>query len=383
MKKLSVLLVTAEYSFSISGGAGVYARQHAESLAREGVNVYVITSGESNQVTRISPNLTIEKVKTVYLPVIRTPLFLRSIRQRLPSLLKEQDVQIIHSNNTAAAWISTELPLITTLHHPVSFENKNFFFMQRLLNTLDIFNEKLLITKSKKIVATSNESYDIFLNLYPKYRDKFCLVRIGVDLDFFKPIIGAKETLLKRYKLHKTNKIVFVPGAARAKRKGFEVFIKAVGEISNTNVRYLVSGTAREIGWESYKTKILSSSKVLDKVILTGELDYSELPLYYSGSDFAVFPSLFEGYGLPTLEALSCGVPVISTDTGEAKSILNSQNGILVEPNDQVALKNAIVKLFEDSSLLRKFSRNARSSVQQRYNWKLICIDYIRHYEKL
>ncbi|HPS90504.1 MAG TPA: glycosyltransferase, partial [Methanosarcina vacuolata] len=83
----------------------------------------------------------------------------------------------------------------------------------------------------------------------------------------------------------------------------------------------------------------------------TGKLSYDALVSMYSRKTILVMSSLFEGFGLPAVEAMSCKTPVVVTTAGSLKEVVSGDCGILVPPKDPAALKNAILKLLGDKSL--------------------------------
>lgn len=384
MQAPKILFITAEYSNHSCGGAGVYAYELTKAFTQKGIPVHVIIPGKRRLKQKVNENLTVESLPTIFLPAIRTPIYLLSIRRYVNEIIEREKVDVINGNHTVGAWIKTKTPMVTTLHHPARAENSNLQFIPRILNQLDILNEKVLINKSLQIIATCSQSQKLFWSLYPKQKQKILNIPIGIDTSFFKPFENARSKITSKHKLTDASHIVFVPGGARAKRKGLEYLLKAIDELNVPKVKYIVSGSSREIGWSNTLTKLVEKMKNKNQLVFVGEIDYSELSIYYSSADFIVFPSIFEGYGLPSLEALSCGVPVIATNTGEAENIIiNGSNGLLVPPQNTEKLLVAIKSLIENKTLLNSLKKNARSSVAERYDWSAIYKKYIHMYEKV
>ena len=84
-----------------------------------------------------------------------------------------------------------------------------------------------------------------------------------------------------------------------------------------------------------------------DDVILPGFVPQAELPLWYSAAEVFVYPSLYEGFGLPPLEAMACGAPVVVTNVSSLPEVVG-QAGLLVSPDDPQALMEALAVLLED-----------------------------------
>jgi glycosyltransferase involved in cell wall biosynthesis len=87
-----------------------------------------------------------------------------------------------------------------------------------------------------------------------------------------------------------------------------------------------------------------------EAVLLPGFVPHGELPLWYSAADIFVYPSLYEGFGLPVLEALACGTPVITSNVSSLPEVAG-EAGLLVDPTDAEALAEALRQVWRDADL--------------------------------
>jgi glycosyltransferase involved in cell wall biosynthesis len=101
--------------------------------------------------------------------------------------------------------------------------------------------------------------------------------------------------------------------------------------------------------------RAIKELELSDSIILTGYVPESDLPALYSGALCFIYPSYFEGFGLPPLEAMQCGVPVIVGDRTSLPEVVGDA-GVLVDPFDVNALAAAIEKVVSDSNLRAKLS---------------------------
>jgi alpha-1,3-rhamnosyl/mannosyltransferase len=104
-----------------------------------------------------------------------------------------------------------------------------------------------------------------------------------------------------------------------------------------------------------------------DRVICLGHVSDEELVLLYSGASLMVYPSLYEGFGLPILEAMACGCPVICSNTSSMPEVAGDA-AILVSPEDEIALAEAIDKAMEDSQLRQKLIESGYSRTSE-FSW--------------
>jgi glycosyltransferase involved in cell wall biosynthesis len=119
----------------------------------------------------------------------------------------------------------------------------------------------------------------------------------------------------------------------------------------------------------SYGFKLVRKLNLDGMVHFTGRLTRDELVKRYSAAKIAVVPSLYEGFGLPAAEAMSCGVPVIASSGGALPEVVGDA-GILVPPKNADALAAAIKQLFNDEQAQRRMSEAGRKRVRQKFSWE-------------
>jgi glycosyltransferase involved in cell wall biosynthesis len=105
-------------------------------------------------------------------------------------------------------------------------------------------------------------------------------------------------------------------------------------------------------------------------VEFTGRLTTEELVKQYCRAEVAVVPSLYEGFGLPAAEAMSCGVPVVSTTAGALTEVVDEKSGILVPPGDHRAIAEAVKLLMNDDALRQRMGVAGRARVLKMFSWE-------------
>ena len=101
--------------------------------------------------------------------------------------------------------------------------------------------------------------------------------------------------------------------------------------------------------------RAIRESGFSDSIILTGYVPDEDLPALYSGARCFVYPSFFEGFGLPPLEAMKCGVPVIAGNRTSLVEVVGDA-GILVDPLDPEAIESALSRVLDDQGLREELS---------------------------
>lgn len=363
---MKILFITQEYSSSNAGGAGVYAYELINALVKKNVTIYVVVPGEKTQLIKVNEKLYIYSLHVINKPLFKIATFHFQIFLKAGNFAEKIGANCIHSNNYAGVFIRSKLAFISTIHHLVVRELPHIPFFQRIIFIPDIFFELLTLCRSKKIIAVSHYTADLIAKRNNTYKQKVTIVLNGIDVINFRK---TKNNVRKNLGIPANTLILFFPGGARTRRKGALILLKALMDVKYSNYVCIVSGESRETKWAKELERRVEQSRLQSKFKWVGEIEYNSLPLYYSAADIVIYPSTFEGFGLPVLEALACARPIICTRTGEAHYIVKSGiNGLLVDIHDYIDLADKIRILITNEGLRRKFSKNARKSIIN-YSW--------------
>jgi len=137
-------------------------------------------------------------------------------------------------------------------------------------------------------------------------------------------------------------------------------------------VRLVVAGSPR---WGAHVLALLETLRVRDEVTLTGPVPAADLPAMYAGADCFVFPSRYEGFGLPVLEAMACGTPVITSDRGALPEV-GGEAAIVVDPEDPAALAAAMCRVAGDADLRARLAA-AGLAQSARFSWTQSAADLL------
>lgn len=193
---------------------------------------------------------------------------------------------------------------------------------------------------------------------------------------------------IQKYKVSnrkKQNKIIeFVTASVLIKRKNVESLIKSFYEASrvNKNIRLRIIGDGPEMNSLKILVKKLN---IQNYVLFEGYVEYAKMPTMYGNSDVFVSMTKAETWGQMYLEAMACGLPVITTvNDGSNEIIKDGVFGYLIEQDNQKAMTEKILLLAGNKSLIAKFGRKARKEVENKYDWdKVIIPKYLTLYKSL
>jgi glycosyltransferase involved in cell wall biosynthesis len=174
----------------------------------------------------------------------------------------------------------------------------------------------------------------------------------------------------------------FLTLGALQPRKNFQhiirSFLRLLNEQPKVETNLVITG-ATAWKYDEILGEIETSSAYRDRIIFTGFIPDDDLGAIYSGATAFVFPSLYEGFGLPPLEAMQCGTPVIASNTTAMPEVVGDA-GLLIDPTDADALCEAMLKVLTDQELRLQLSRKGLQRAQQ-FSWARCADETIAVYQ--
>jgi len=238
--------------------------------------------------------------------------------------------------------------------------------------------EKLMIwtfNRADKIFAVSNYTKSLLVEKGVP-REKIYIVPNGTDPERFSSKVTFDD-ILQKHGIQ--GKRIILSISRLVERKNLGAVIRILPEILEKfpDVVYLIGGE----GPMKDEWKRLAHEKGIgDKVMFVGRIPDDELPKYYAMCDIFVMPSKkirekgeVEGFGIAFLEANACGKPVIGGRSGGVEdAIIDGETGILVDPDNENELKEAITKLLSDDSIAHLMGRKGRKRIEEELNWRKV-----------
>jgi glycosyltransferase involved in cell wall biosynthesis len=318
-----------------------YATNLIEALAEiDSINQYTLFVTKREAVDRFTNRWPNFKVKPTlpHSPLIRIPI-------TLSAELRKNPVDVLHVQFTAPPF--APCPVVVTIHD-LSFEHLPETFNRRSRTQL-----RLTVRRSAKraarVITDSEHARQDIISTYGLEPNTVSNIPLGAGVGF-QPVTDAAE-------LQRVRNLYGIEGD----------YILSVGSIQpRKNLGRLIASYSylRKVRAEGKLPKLVIVGKrawlynetlraiedngLRDSIILTGYVPERDLPALYSGAVCFVYPSFFEGFGLPLVEAMKCGVPVIAGDRTSPPEVVG-QAGLLVDPFDVQALASAIERLIGNS----------------------------------
>jgi glycosyltransferase involved in cell wall biosynthesis len=297
----------------------------------------------------------------------------------LKKLHRRYGFDIIHDNQSIGYGLllmkQLGIPVVATIHHPLSIDMVNVLertqAFRNKLKTVMFYPTMMQAIVSKRldhIITVSEDSKKMIHRDFGVPLDMQTVVYNGIDRSIFRPMKGVKK---------KKGKIIFV-GNIEDGKKGFVYLLKAMPGIDRRARLTVVDGGAPH---RKVTDRLIAKLGLESRVEFTGKTTTEELVCHYSESEIAVVPSVYEGFGFPAAEAMSCGVPVIASDGGALPEVVGDA-GIAVPARDHGAISDAVNGLFADRKLLKKLGDAGIERVQKCFNWEKAVTEIIRVYRR-
>jgi glycosyltransferase involved in cell wall biosynthesis len=380
-----------------SGGQGVYTRYLAKELVELGHEVDVLSGPPYPEMDGTGATLYELESMNLYRPerpfrphrwprdrydwmelgIMSTGAFCepRPFSLRANAWMKEQGDRwdVVHDNQclgTGMVKMAERLPLLATVHHPITVDKKlelaeirnpwRQITKRRWYSFLGM--QKRVLKKLPRLVTVSQTSRHDIIDQFGVRPERIDVVPVGVDQEIFKPRPEAEK----------------VPGRILAvissdvPLKGLAYLLEAVAKLRTEvpNAHLIVIGRMRPED-PSRKTAVRFGLGP-DAVTFTGNISYEEMIRLYGTAEVACVPSLYEGFSLPAIQAMSSGLPLVCTNAGAVPEVAGTHEhtALIVEPGDPGALAGALKRVLEDlDGLGAHLSANARERVLDRFTW--------------
>jgi len=291
------------------------------------------------------------------------------------------DYDLIHDNQSLCYElinIQKEIPLVTTIHHPITRDRRLALeaaatWKERLsINRWHSFlrMQKKVAPQLNRIVCPSNQSKADVIEELKVNEENVDVVLNGIDLDSF----NRDERVEKKpYRIITT-------ASADVPLKGLKFLIEAMTEIIEEipEAHLMVLGRAKK---EGDIAKQISRLNLEEKISFRSGLSQSEVVSLYTSSHICVIPSLYEGFGFGAGEAMACGLPLISTQSGGLKEVIG-QDAVIIEARSSKAIVKAVKDLFSNKEKQLALSRAGRKRMENEFNWMKAAEAYEEIYSK-
>ncbi len=360
---MRICFVTLDFPPFRGSGLTIYAETVVRGLAARGHDVTVVASGhpESEQTVGSEPPAGVRVVRVSSGPADWIGLGWQAARY-LRAHRAEFDV--IHFANVhfayayrgpfvASAFQSFRQQL--TSHHgrPYHTNRRNYLFRLLYYSVAKWVMERPAVARADHLVMSSRSTQQEFVRHCGVVPERMTLVYLGIDLQRFESLPNRIEARRQLGLPGEIPLLLYV--GFSTPRKGVEYLAQAL-RVMQTPAHLVMVGK-----WEAnYPERFLAAlGDARPRVHLVGYVPDDDLPAYFAAADLFVLPTLLEGFGIPLVEAMAAGLPLVTTSGGSAGEVAGDA-GVIVPPADSGSLAKAMDRVLNDPGLARRLGETGR-----------------------
>lgn len=386
-----------------TGGQVTYVLELAKHLARLGIKVDIFTRQFEGR-SQIEP--VNDDVRVVRLPCgpdhfIRKedifPYWDEYVDNML-AFLKENDLayQVYHAHYWDAGYVAMKVTeqlgqrFIYTAHSLGAWKREQMGGDAAEMEKLWKFEERIgwenvIFREAAAHTVTTEDGRDIYKRLYEFETEDMAVIPPGVDVRRFR----APEDGGENIDLVTPDRYVFALSRIDS-NKGHAELLRAFSHVREKcpDVHLVIGGGSKEPKQHEIDVmdgflEVVDELELNDQVIFTGYVADEELDTYYRKADLFVLPSKYEPFGMTTLEAMSCGTPVVATRFGGIrKNLRDGHDALLVDPSNEVEFADAMIRVLTDGKLAKKLRENGLATIRERFSWDSIAKITLEFYKQ-
>ena len=394
-------------SHPYSGGQGIYIKHLSKALKNLGHEVSVLSGPPYPELdSRVNlikiPSLGLfesgERLKAFRLRFLWSPIDLYewitvmtggfpepyTYGKRVLKRLKENNLKLDvlldnQSLSSSLLEIQAHYPLAVTIHHPITKDHK--LEMQNAINWKERLSssrwhnflpmQKKVAPQLKNIICVSQPSKEDVISEFKVDEKKITVIPNGIDIGIFKP-----SSIKKSFSFR-----IVTTASADIPLKGLRHLILALPRV----IRQFPLTSLTVIGKSPEKSNLnnlIDDLDLEDKITFRSGISEKEIVKTYHDSDIAVIPSLYEGFGFGAGEAMACGVPLISTDSGGLKQVIGDA-ALKIKPGSVNEIEEGILKLFTEEEIRQELAEKGRERMEEFFDWKIAASAYIEVFKKI
>ncbi len=368
---MRICFVTLDFPPFRGSGLTIYAETVVRGLADRGHDVTVVASSrpESERTEGSEPPANIMVVRVPSGPADWIGLGWQAARYLRAH---RQEFDIIHFANVhfayayrgpfvASAFQSFRQQL--TSHHgrPYHTNRRNFLFRLLYYSGAKWVMERPAVARADHLIMSSHSTQQEFVRHYGVIPERMTLVYLGIDLQRFESLPSQTEARRQLGLPGEVPLLLYV--GFSTPRKGVEYLAQAL-RVMQTPAHLVMVGK-----WEAnYPERFLTDlGDARSRVRLAGYVPDDDLPAYFAAADLFVLPTLLEGFGIPLVEAMASGLPLVTTSGGSAGEVAGDA-GLIVPPADSQSLANAIDRVLNEPGLAPRLGETGRERTRMLFD---------------
>lgn len=383
-------MLSWEFPPRVVGGIAPHVHDLSLALAGGGHEVHVLTTGNSDsREVEDYKGVAVHRVKVnnPEPPDFITWVFQLNLNlaERAVALHREgMEFEIIHAHDWLAAYAGKllkhgwRIPLVATIHATEWGRNGGLHNEgQRYISNVEWW----LCFEAWRVICCSRYMFNELRRIFQLPEDKIRIIPNGVYPEIFRHLSLNPSKVRDRFAAP-DEKIVFYVGRL-VFEKGLDILLEAASKVLSKypNVKFVIAGKG------AYAEQLKSKAHrlgIYQRVYFTGYIDDPTRNALFQAADVAVFPSLYEPFGIVALEAMAAGTPVVVTDTGGLGEVVHhGKTGLKAFSNSPDSLADNILWMLQHPDHAQEMKKEAYNQIEQVYNWNKIAGQTIDVYEEV
>lgn len=263
-------------------------------------------------------------------------------------------------------------PFIEIIHHPITKDyqhdllanNKLLYRFSRYRWYSFLNMQKRVAPKIKNIITPSSNSSQDIAKDFRCNESNITVIHNGLDVNIFVPYEDIKRDPLK----------LITTASADVPLKGLDYTLTALSILKNEfqNMNLTVIGKLKKDG---HTSRLIERLGISDSIVFKTNLTKKEIAEEYAKSSVAIVSSLYEGFGYPVIEAMSCSTPLIAANTSSIPELIGNY-ATLIPPKDSTSLANSIKLIINNYDKYKSISNKGRDHIIKNFNWLKITDEY-------
>lgn len=298
----------------------------------------------------------------------------------IPNLMLTENLDLYHIPQNGIGFpLKPDLNVVITIHDLIPYvmpETVGSGYLNRFLKDMPT-----IISSSKGIITVSEYSKSDILRFFPSYPKDNIYVTPLATSKHFKPLQKDKCRAFIKDKFKIQDPFILYVGGFSSRKNVRDLilsFNKVVKDLKKT-YKLLLVGSIKDSGEELMN--LVYSIGAQNSILFTGFLEDRLLPIFYNAAEAFVYPSKYEGFGLPPLEAMSCKTPVITSNISSIPEV-TKDGAILIDPHNIDELSDSIIKLLNNEDLKEELKENGYEKSLQ-FSWRRTAISTFEAYQKI
>lgn len=277
-------------------------------------------------------------------------------------------VDVVHDNQGLGYGLllvrALGIPVVATIHHPLMIDRAEdirqmpgIMAKARRAIYYPPLMHKLVAKRLDRVITVSRFSEGLVADAYGLDRAGMAVVHNGVDPELFKPLPEVAR---------EPGRLLFV-GSTEDRKKGIVYLLRALARLGNDFKLVIVDG--RRYAGRVYAKNLVEELGLDSRVEFMDKISTEELIEQYGRARMMVMPSLFEGFGLPALEAMASGTPLVCTTAGALPEVADEKSAVLVKPRSAEAIYEGVMSLDHDDRARERMAVRARERALCLFSW--------------